>query len=86
MAGNMDSKPRPLPTIVMFALASVATWFIARPLLDPIPALPALYTSFGFSVFALLATLYLVPALGPTFVAAGRSGKDLLKPYNQTPV
>lgn len=76
---------RPLPPVLLFSLVPVGAWFIVRPLLDPVPALPTLYTSFGFSIFALLATLYLVPALGPTFVQANLKGRDLLKVY-QTPM
>lgn len=75
-------KPRPLPTVLLISLVvPVASWFIVRPLLEPVPPLPALYTSFGFSLIALLATLYLVPALGPTFIKANLKGKDLLKIY-----
>ncbi|KAF8349304.1 N-acetylglucosaminephosphotransferase [Amanita rubescens] len=77
----MTLRPRPLPSALLFGLVPVAAWLVVRPLLDPIPALPALYTSLGFSLFAFLATLYLVPALGPTFVNANLKGKDLLKTY-----
>ena len=77
----MALRPRPLPVILLFGLLPAATWLVIRPLLDPIPALPALYTSLGFALFALLATIYLVPALGPTFVNANLKGKDLLKIY-----
>ena len=75
-------SPRPLSNILLGSLAPIAAWFVIRPLLDPVPPLPALYTSVGFSLFALLATLYLVPALGPTFVAANLKGRDLLKTYH----
>ncbi|KAG6841973.1 hypothetical protein C0991_004464 [Blastosporella zonata] len=74
-------SPRPLPRVLLFGLVPVAVWFIVRPLLDPVPPLPALYTSVGFSIIAFLATIFLVPALGPTFVNAGLKGGDLLKPY-----
>jgi UDP-N-acetylglucosamine--dolichyl-phosphate N-acetylglucosaminephosphotransferase len=73
---------RPLSPVLLFALVPVASWFVIRPLLDPAPSLPGLYASFGFSIFALLATLYLVPALGPSFVRANLKGKDLLKVYD----
>lgn len=73
--------PRPLPRILLLGLVPIAAWFIVRPLLDPVPSLPALYTSVGFSIFAFLATIYLIPALGPSFVKAGLKGGDLLKPY-----
>ncbi|KAG5352915.1 hypothetical protein C0989_012152 [Termitomyces sp. Mn162] len=73
--------PRPLPRVLLLGLVPVAVWFILRPLLDPVPSLPALYTSVGFSIFAFLATIYLIPALGPSFVKAGLKGGDLLKPY-----
>ncbi|KAE9403999.1 UDP-N-acetylglucosamine-dolichyl [Gymnopus androsaceus JB14] len=77
--------PRPLPRIIMLGLVPVASWFIVRPFLDPVPALPGLFISIGFSIFSLLATLYLVPALGPTFIQAHLSGRDLLKVYS-TPI
>lgn len=50
--------------------------------MEPFPSVPALYISIGLSIFALLATLYLVPALGPTFINANLRGRDLLKTYN----
>ncbi|KAF5369569.1 hypothetical protein D9758_002571 [Tetrapyrgos nigripes] len=78
---NAAIRPRPLPPVFLLGLLPVAAWFIVRPLLDPVPPLPALYTSVGFSIFALGATLYLVPALGPTFIKARLFGKDLLKTY-----
>jgi UDP-N-acetylglucosamine--dolichyl-phosphate N-acetylglucosaminephosphotransferase len=79
------SEPLPArrpPSILLLSLVPVAAWFVARPLVDPVPPLPALYASFGFSLFALVATIYLVPALGPTFVKANLKGRDLLKVYN----
>ncbi|EGN98415.1 hypothetical protein SERLA73DRAFT_183415 [Serpula lacrymans var. lacrymans S7.3] len=75
-------SPRPLPTILLVSLIPVASWFVVRPLLSPAPPLPALYTSFGFSIYAFLAALYLVPALGPTFKGANLKGRDLLKIYS----
>ncbi|KIK69617.1 hypothetical protein GYMLUDRAFT_33998 [Collybiopsis luxurians FD-317 M1] len=77
--------PRPLPRVLVLGLVPVASWFIIRPFLEPIPSLPGLYVSIGFSIFALMATLYLVPALGPTFVKARLSGRDLLK-VDSTPI
>jgi UDP-N-acetylglucosamine--dolichyl-phosphate N-acetylglucosaminephosphotransferase len=74
--------PRRLPSVFLFALVPLPAWFVLRPLVDPVPPVPALYVSFGFSIFALLATIYLVPALGPTFVKANLKGRDLLKVYN----
>ncbi|KAF9267536.1 N-acetylglucosaminephosphotransferase [Marasmius fiardii PR-910] len=74
--------PRPLPTILLGGLLPVAGWFILRPFLDPVPSLPGLYTSFGFSILALLAVLYIVPAVGPNFIRANLYGKDLLKIYD----
>ena len=74
--------PRRLPSVLLFALVPLPAWFVVRPLVDPVPQLPALYVSFGFSIFALLATIYLVPALGPTFVRANLKGRDLLKVYS----
>jgi len=73
--------PRPLSPVLLFGLIPVATWFIVRPLLEPLPSIPALYSSFGFSIFAFLATIYLVPALGPSFIKANLKGNDLLKIY-----
>lgn len=81
----MQLGPRPLSPVLLFGLVPVAAWFIARPFLDPVPALPALHASFGFSIFAFLSTLYLVPTLGPIFVKANLKGRDLLKTY-QTPM
>ncbi|KAF8964190.1 N-acetylglucosaminephosphotransferase [Flammula alnicola] len=75
-------RPRPLAPLLLFSLVPIASWFVIRPLLEPLPSIPALYSSIGFSIFAFLATIYLVPALGPTFVKAGLSGKDLLKFYD----
>ncbi|KAI0055854.1 N-acetylglucosaminephosphotransferase [Artomyces pyxidatus] len=77
--------PRRLPSVLLASLVPVASWFIVRPLVDPVPPLPALHVSFGLSIFALLATLYLVPALGPSFAKANLKGRDLLKTYN-TPI
>ncbi|KAH9969901.1 N-acetylglucosaminephosphotransferase [Russula dissimulans] len=83
---SVTSLPaRRFPSILLSSLIPVAAWFVVRPLVDPVPPLPALYVSFGFSVFALLATIYLVPALGPTFVKADLKGRDLLKVYD-TPI
>ncbi|THV05221.1 hypothetical protein K435DRAFT_826437 [Dendrothele bispora CBS 962.96] len=79
---NAAIRPRRLSSTLLLGLVPVAAaWFIVRPLIDPVPPLPALYTSIGFSIFALIATLYLVPALGPTFIKARLSGRDLLKIY-----
>lgn len=72
---------RPLSNLFLVSLVPVAAWFVVRPLLDPPPPLPALFASVGFSIFALLAALYLIPALGPRFVQANLKGKDLLKVY-----
>jgi UDP-N-acetylglucosamine--dolichyl-phosphate N-acetylglucosaminephosphotransferase len=78
-----DTLPaRRLPSVLLFSLVPVAAWFVVRPLVHPVPPVPALYVSVGFSIFALLATIYLVPALGPTFVKANLKGRDLLKTYN----
>lgn len=80
----MPPKPpaRPLPNVLLVSLVPVAAWFIVRPLLDPSPPLPALFASVGFSIFAFLAALYLIPALGPTFIQVDLKGKDLLKVYS----
>src|SRR5712672_3625893 len=80
---SVTSLPaRRFPSILLSSLVPVGAWFVVRPLVDPVPPLPALYVSFGFSAFALLATIYLVPALGPTFVKANLKGRDLLKVYD----
>ena len=73
---------RRLPSVLLLSLVPVAAWFVVRPLVDPVPPLPALYASFGFSVLAFIATIYLVPALGPTFVKANLKGRDLLKAHS----
>ncbi|TDL23139.1 N-acetylglucosaminephosphotransferase [Rickenella mellea] len=79
----MRLAPRPTPSkFVLAVLVPTATWFIIRPLVEPPPPLPALHASLGFSLLAFLWTLYLVPALGQTFVKAGLKGRDLLKVYN----
>jgi hypothetical protein len=80
MSGTLPT--RRLPSVLLFSLVPVAAWFVVRPLVDPVPPLPALYVSFGLSIFALLATIYLVPALGPVFVKANLKGRDLLKTYS----
>lgn len=72
---------RPLPGLFLVSLVPVATWFVVRPLLDPRPPLPVLFASVGFSIYAFLAALYLIPALGPRFIQANLKGKDLLKVY-----
>lgn len=75
-------KQRQLPPVLLFSLVPIGTWFIVRPLLDPLPPLPAFHAAVGFSIFAFLSTIYLVPALGPTFIKARLSGRDLLKTYD----
>lgn len=82
MAHNQALQPRPVPRALLLALAPTAAWFLVRPLIDPTPALPALYAAVGFAIFAFLAALYLVPALGPTFIRANLKGRDLLKTYD----
>lgn len=77
----MAIGPRPLAPLLFFGLVPVASWFIIRPLLDPLPAIPALYSCFGLSTLAFIATLYLVPTLGPIFIKANLKGRDLLKSY-----
>ncbi|KAI0323597.1 N-acetylglucosaminephosphotransferase [Cubamyces sp. BRFM 1775] len=85
MAQDQALRPRPLPKALIFTLAPTAAWFLVRPLIEPAPALPALYAAFGFSILAFLGSLYLVPALGPTFIRANLKGRDLLKTYD-TPI
>ncbi|KAI0036492.1 N-acetylglucosaminephosphotransferase [Vararia minispora EC-137] len=79
------TTPRPLPSVLLFSVVPVASWFIVRPLITPVPPLPALHVSVGISMLTLLSAIYLVPALGPTFVKANLKGRDLLKTYN-TPI
>lgn len=81
----LGPEPRPLPKVLLLGLVPVASWFVIRPLIEPVPQVPALYTSIGFSLFAFLACLHLIPALGPTFVKANLRGRDLLKTY-ATPI
>ncbi|KAH6908028.1 UDP-N-acetylglucosamine-dolichyl [Coprinopsis sp. MPI-PUGE-AT-0042] len=81
----LGPQPRPLPNVLLFGLVPVASWFVIRPLIDPVPQVPALYTSIGFSLFAFLVCLYLIPALGPIFIKANLRGRDLLKTYS-TPI
>jgi UDP-N-acetylglucosamine--dolichyl-phosphate N-acetylglucosaminephosphotransferase len=76
---------RPLSPVLLYGLVPIATWFILRPFIEPVPSLPVLYTSVGFSIFAFLITLYLIPALGPVFIKANLFGVDLLK-VDKTPV
>ncbi|KIP04666.1 hypothetical protein PHLGIDRAFT_109251 [Phlebiopsis gigantea 11061_1 CR5-6] len=78
-------SPRPLPSIILLSLVPVGAWLLIRPLLDPLPPVPAFLASVGFSIFAFLFTIYLVPALGPAFIKARLSGRDLLKTYD-TPI
>ncbi|KAI0366619.1 hypothetical protein BV20DRAFT_971538 [Pilatotrama ljubarskyi] len=85
MAHVQALRPRPLPKALLFLLGPTAAWFLVRPLLDPVPALPALYAALGFAILAFLASLYLVPALGPAFIRANLKGRDLLKTYD-TPI
>lgn len=76
----MPLEQRKLPsTLILTVLAPASAWFIFRPLIEPIPALQALYTSIGFSIAAGIITAYIIPHLGPSFVKAGLKGKDLLK-------
>ncbi|TFK52268.1 N-acetylglucosaminephosphotransferase [Heliocybe sulcata] len=78
-------QPRPLPSVLLLSLLPIAVWLIFRPFLSPVPPLPALHSSLGFSIIAFLAALYLVPALGGIMVKANLKGKDLLKTYD-TPI
>ncbi|KAJ7069862.1 UDP-N-acetylglucosamine-dolichyl [Mycena amicta] len=78
--------PRPLPsTPLLVGLLASATWFVVRPFVEPFPPLPTLYTSVGFSLYALLATLYVIPAVAPAFIRANLKGVDLLK-LDKTPI
>ncbi|KAF7791420.1 hypothetical protein EIP86_002436 [Pleurotus ostreatoroseus] len=85
MAQAQTLSQRPIPTVLFLSLVPVGAWLLVRPLLDPLPPLPAFHAALGFSVFAFLATAYLVPVLGPTFVKANLKGRDLLKTYD-TPI
>ncbi|PAV17501.1 N-acetylglucosaminephosphotransferase [Pyrrhoderma noxium] len=82
-SSEMSLKPRKLPSrLTLTSLLSVSAWCILRPLFEPVPALPSLFTTFGFSIIALLATLYLIPIISPLFVKAGLKGKDRAKVYS----
>ena len=77
------TAPRPLPGLLLLGvLVPAAAWFIVRPAFAPVPAVPALYVSLGFSILAFILTLYLVPSVGPSMVKANLKGRDLLKTYN----
>jgi UDP-N-acetylglucosamine--dolichyl-phosphate N-acetylglucosaminephosphotransferase len=76
---DRNVTPRPLSSAFLVGLLSIAGWFVVRSLMAPAPPIPALYASIGFSIAAFVATLYLVPTLGPTFVKAKLFGLDLLK-------
>ena len=82
MAPEPAIRPRPLPNVLLYTLVPTAAWFLLRPLIEPSPPLPALHASVGLSIFSLLGSLYLVPALGPTFIRANLKGRDLLKTYD----
>jgi UDP-N-acetylglucosamine--dolichyl-phosphate N-acetylglucosaminephosphotransferase len=73
------ARPRVPSNLLLASLAPVAGWLILKALLSPSLALPALYTSLGFSIIAFISVVWLTPRLGPTFVRAGLKGKDLLK-------
>jgi UDP-N-acetylglucosamine--dolichyl-phosphate N-acetylglucosaminephosphotransferase len=73
--------PRPLPSYTLLAiLLPLASSLIVHPLVSSSPhSLPALEASVGFSLLALLGSLYVVPALSEAFVEKGFKGKDMLK-------
>lgn len=72
--------PRRLPFFLPAVVLPLSISLIVHPLVSSNPhSLPALEASFGFSLLALLASLYVVPALGPAFVAKGFKGRDMLK-------
>lgn len=73
---------RGLTTTQLSILIPIGSWLLIRPLLDPLPPVPALHASLGFSVFAFVAVAYLIPKLGPVFVKANLKGRDLLKTYD----
>lgn len=78
----MALRPRILPSnLGLSASVVLIAWLAFRPFIEPVPALPTLLTSLGFSILAFISTLYLVPALGPSFVKAGLKGKDRAKVY-----
>ena len=79
---DITLPPRKLPSVLFLSLVPVGAWLLIRPLLDPLPPLPAFHAALGFAIFAFLSTVYLVPALGPTFVKANLKGRDLLKTYD----
>lgn len=71
--------------VLATGLVPIAAWFVIRPILNPTPPLPALYTCFGFSIVAFLSTLHVIPVLGPKFIKANLKGVDLLK-IDKTPI
>jgi UDP-N-acetylglucosamine--dolichyl-phosphate N-acetylglucosaminephosphotransferase len=79
MASAPTQAPRAVPKLLVFSVLPLAIWLLFRPLVDPVPALPALQASLGLSLIAFVASITLIPALGPVFVKAERWGYDLLK-------
>ena len=76
-------KPHPLFLFFLLGvLIPVALCFILRPFPDPGPSVPALYSSFGFSILTFVTTLYQVPTFGPRFIQANFKGRNLLKIYS----
>lgn len=72
--------PRRLPSWLPAVLLPAALSLILHPALSDSPhSLPALEASLGFSLLALVASLYVVPALSAGFIAKGFKGRDLLK-------
>jgi UDP-N-acetylglucosamine--dolichyl-phosphate N-acetylglucosaminephosphotransferase len=45
----------------------------------PPTAFPALEASLGFSLVAFVMALYMIPAMGPSFIDKGLKGRDMLK-------
>ena len=73
------APPRKASPLLLGSLLPVAFWLVVRALITPAVALPALYSSLGFSLFGAVAVAYVTPLLGPSFVNAGLKGRDLLK-------
>ena len=82
MAPQAVLAPRRFSSVLLYGLIPVGAWFLIRPLLNPLPPLPAFHAAVGFAIFAFLFTIHLVPALSEKFIKARLSGRDLLKTYD----
>ena len=83
------------PRLMTLAMLPIAITLIVHPLLPillpdhildllptlpPQPTFPALQASIGFAFLSFLGVVWVVPAIGQTFVDRGLRGRDLCKP------